>query len=81
MPSEIDRTSPPVDGPFIMVWLGIDATPGAQWTRYDDVLMTEAEAVRAWQNACLYDNMRPVSISPEPRWNRYTFDWRTPVTR
>lgn len=81
MADKIDRTLPPVDGPFTVVWLGIDDAPGAEWQRYEQIVMTEAEAVRLWKDAVLYANTQPVSIRPEPRWNRYTYDGRTPLTR
>jgi hypothetical protein len=33
MADKIDMSSPPVDGPFTVVWLGIDDAPGAAWPR------------------------------------------------
>jgi hypothetical protein len=81
MADKIDMSSPPVDGPFTVVWLGIDDAPGAEWQRHERAVDTEREAVHLWKHAAMYANTRPVSIAPEPRWNRYTYDGRTPLTR
>lgn len=72
---------PPVQGPFTVVWVSIDPIPGAEWEEHTAEVATEEEAVSLWQAAVLYANMRPVSIMPEPRWNRYTYDGHSPVTR
>lgn len=69
------------DGPFTVVWLGIDDLPGAEWERYERTVPSEGEAVSLWQSATLYANTRPLSIEPEPDWSRYTYDGRTPITR
>lgn len=75
------KTGGPATGPFLVVWLGIDDAPGAEWQRYERRVPTEDRAVRLWQSCALYANTRPVSISPEPDWSRYTYDGRTPLTR
>lgn len=79
----IDHDSPPVEGPFTVVWDGMDhlAPPGTPWERRTQEVATEQEAVNLWQTAVLYANMRPVDISPEPRWNQYTYDGHTPLKR
>ena len=61
--------------------LGADDAPGAEWERYERSLPTEELAVRLWENATLYANTKPVSISPEPDWTRYTYDGYTPLNR
>lgn len=68
-------------GPFTVVWLGIDDAPGAEWQRYEHTVATEGQAVSLWQAACLYANTKPVSITPEPDWTRYTYDGYTPLNR
>lgn len=73
--------APPVEGPFTVVRDGIDARPGAEWQRHEHVVDTEHEAVHLWMAAYLYENLRAVSITPEPHWARYSYDGRTPLTR
>lgn len=67
-------TGTPSAGPFTVVWLGIDAAPGAEWQRYERTVPTEALAVRLWRNCVMYANTHPVSISPEPEWTRHTYN-------
>lgn len=81
MADQIDRTSPPVEGPFLVVWRIRDIAPGSEWRERSKEVITEREAVGLWKRAAMYENTEPVSITPEPRWNRYTYDGRTPLTR
>lgn len=81
MTDKIAYGAPPVAGPFTVVWDGIDAKPGAGWQRHEAVVETEHEAVGLWKSTYLYENLRGVSITPEPHWARYSYDGRTPLTR
>ena len=74
------------DGPFTIIteWALADEydKPGATWHRETRTYDTEQDAVHAWGNARLYENTRPVSITPEPNWSAYVSgDGRTPVTK
>lgn len=76
---------PVAEGPFTVVWEGCDvgdpSSPDAQWEQYERTYDDERTAVHSWCNATLYENTRPVSITPEPDWSRYTYDGRNPVKK
>jgi hypothetical protein len=73
---------PPVEGPFTVVWEFTNPDiRNDGWHPHTRIVATESEAVNLWKNAQLYENTRPVSISPEPRWDRHSYDGRTPLTR
>lgn len=69
------------DGPFTVVWEGIDVAPDATWERHERTVDHEYQAVSLWQTAKLYENTRPISITPEPDWSRYTYGGQSTVTR
>lgn len=74
-----------VEGPFTVVteWALADEydQPGARWYPHTREYDTERDAVRAWENARRFENIRPISITPEPNWSRYSYDGRTPLTK
>lgn len=76
---------PEVEGPFTVVteWaLAAEyAEPGAKWYRHTREYATEWDAVGAWENAKRFENTRPISITPEPNWSRYSYDGRTSITK
>jgi len=41
---------------------------GQEYTKQD---LSELEAVRLWSSCKLYANLEPVSVSPEPDWQKY----------
>lgn len=71
--------------PFTVVWEACNAdeysNPDAEWKRYEQVFNQERDAVHQWVTAKRYANTRPVSITPEPDWERYTYDGRTPLKK
>lgn len=69
------------DGPFTIVWETLDHRTGATQKQHEAIVATEGQAVRLWESATLYANTRPVSISPEPDWTRYTYDGHTHLNR
>ncbi len=81
MGNAIAYGAPPVEGPFTVVYEFIDATPGTTWQPRTVEFATEDDAVSAWGVYRLYVNTRPVSITPEPNWARYSYDGHTPLTK
>jgi hypothetical protein len=85
VPRETSRGETVTIGPFIIVseWAPADEynKPGGTWHRQERTYERELDAVRAWSSARRYENTRPISITPEPDWSRYSFDGKTPVTK
>jgi hypothetical protein len=73
------------DGPFTIVSESVDTddwnNPNAIWERSTRTYATEKEAVHVWGCLRRYANTRPISITPDPDWSRYSYDGRTPVTK
>lgn len=73
-------------GPFTVVWEAFDdPRPGPMigpWNRLTATYPEELDAVRKWGAMKVFENTRPVSVTPEPNWSAYVRgDGKTPVTR
>lgn len=73
------------EGPFHVVWEDTSAddwnNPDAVWHEREKSFDSELDAVRHWHAMIQYANTRPVSITPEPEWGKYTYDGHTPGTK
>lgn len=73
------------EGPFTIVWEVVEQAnwnkPNPPWKRCEGEFHSELDAVRHWGAMRLYANTRPVSITPEPDWSKYSYDGRNPVRK
>ncbi len=80
MPDKIAYGAQPVAGPFTVV-TEYSNDGGTTWQQSVQTADQEDVAVSYWETAKRYVNTRPVSITPEPNWARYSYDGRTPLTK
>lgn len=73
------------DGPFHVTWEACNNddwdNPDAEWKPREKTVTTELEATQLWGSLKRFVNTRPVSITPEPDWSRYSYDGKTPVAK